>query len=82
MSWTARNFYFHASYIYTASAHPSSVGGYASFDLFNPAGQSMIYCDLASSQLSDFFDGTVQYKCNDTRSSFDFNRASGQLRVK
>lgn len=81
MSWTARNFDFHASYIFTTPAHQNS-WGYASFDLFNPADQSTTHCDAASSQLSDFFYGTVQYKCNDTRSSFDFNRASGQLRVK
>ncbi|KAG7293968.1 hypothetical protein NEMBOFW57_004029 [Staphylotrichum longicolle] len=81
MSWTASNFDFHASVIYSTPAHLSSARGYASFDLFNPADQSTTHCDAASSQFFDFFDGTVQYKCNDTRSSFDFNRVSGQLRV-
>jgi hypothetical protein len=81
MSWTASNFDFRASVIYSTPAHLASAWGYVSFDLFNPADQSTTHCDAASSQELNFFYGTVQYKCNDPRSSFDFDRASGQLRV-
>ncbi|KAL2132845.1 hypothetical protein VTI74DRAFT_3244 [Chaetomium olivicolor] len=81
MSWTASNFDFQASVIYTTPAHLGLADGYASFDLFNPADQSTTHCHAASHQFPDFFYGTVQYKCDDTRSSFDFNRVSGQLRV-
>ncbi len=81
MSWTARAFDFHASYIFTTPAHQNS-WGYASFELFNPADQSTTHCEAASNQLSDFFYGTVQYKCNDTRTTFDFSRPANQLRVQ
>jgi hypothetical protein len=84
-AWVARAFDFHASYIFTTPAHQNS-WGYASFDLFNPADQSTAHCEARSNQLSDFFYGTVQYKCNDTMragsTSFDFSRPSGQLRVE
>ncbi|KAK4150836.1 hypothetical protein C8A00DRAFT_36523 [Chaetomidium leptoderma] len=82
--WEARAFDFHASYIFTTPAHQNS-WGYASFDLFNPADESTARCEASSSQLSDFFYGTVQYKCNDTlrngATSFDFSRPANQLRV-
>ena len=81
MSWTARAFDFHASYIFSTPAHQNS-WGYASFELFNPADQSTTHCEAASNQLSDFFYGTLEYKCNDTRTTFDFNRPANQLRVK
>ena len=81
MAWTARAFDFHASYIFTTPAHQNS-WGYASFELFNPADQSTTHCEAASNQLSDFFYGTVQYKCNDTRTTFDFSRPANQLRVQ
>ncbi|KAK4096731.1 hypothetical protein N658DRAFT_510972 [Parathielavia hyrcaniae] len=83
-AWLARSFDFHASYIFTTPAHQNS-WGYASFDLYNPADQSTARCEAASNQLSDFFYGTVPYKCNDTQrvgsTSFDFSRASSRLRV-
>ncbi|KAL2268954.1 hypothetical protein VTJ83DRAFT_3800 [Remersonia thermophila] len=84
-SWQAQNFDFQASYIFTTPSHQNS-WGYVSFDLFNPAVQKTTRCEAASNQLSDFFYGTVQYKCNDTalirETSFDFNRPLNQLRVK
>jgi len=83
-AWTVKNFDFHASYIFTTPAHQNS-WGYVSFDLVNPADQSTAHCEAASSQLSDFFYGTVQYKCNDTQrlgsTSFDFARPTNQLRL-
>lgn len=81
MAWTARAFDFHASYVFTTPAHQNS-WGYASFDLLNPADGSTARCEAASNQLSDFFYGTVQYTCNDTRTTFDFSRPANQLRVK
>ncbi|KAK3297231.1 uncharacterized protein B0H64DRAFT_121216 [Chaetomium fimeti] len=83
-AWTAKNFDFHASYIFTTPSHQNS-WGYVSFDLLNPADQSTTHCEGASNQLSDFFYGTVAYKCNDTarigETSFDFARPTNQLRV-
>jgi hypothetical protein len=83
-AWTAKNFDFHASYIFTTPAHQNS-WGYVSFDLVNPADQTTTHCEGQSNQLSDFFYGTVPYKCNDTarigRTSFDFARPTNQLRL-
>lgn len=84
-AWAVRAFDFHASYTFTTPAHQNS-WGYVSFDLVNPADQSTAHCEAASSQLSDFFYGTVQYKCNDTlragSTRFDFSRPANQLRVE
>jgi hypothetical protein len=85
-AWLARQFDFHASYIFTTPAHQNS-WGYVSFDLFNPADQSATHCQAASNQLSDFFYGTMQYQCDDEAAgrigstSFDFARPTNQLRV-
>jgi len=83
-AWTAKNFDFHASYIFTTPAHQNS-WGYVSFDLYNPGDQTTAHCEGTSNQLSDFFYGTVPYKCNDTarigETSFDFARPTNQLRV-
>jgi hypothetical protein len=83
-AWLARSFDFHASYIFTTPAHQNS-WGFVSFDLCNPADQSTARCEAQSDQLSDFFYGTVPYKCNDTArhgaTSFDFSRPQNLLRV-
>lgn len=83
-AWTAKNFDFHASYTFTTPSHQNS-WGYVSFDLVNPADQTTTHCEAASSQLSDFFYGTVAYKCNDTarvgETTFDFARPTNQLRI-
>lgn len=85
-AWLARQFDFHASYIFTTPSHQNS-WGYASFDLFNPADQSTTHCQGQSNQLSDFFYGTVQYQCDDAgagragETSFDFDRPTGRMRV-
>lgn len=80
--WKVQAFDFHASYIFSTPAHQNS-WGYASFDLINPADHTTTHCEGASSQLSDFFYGTVPYKCNDTErvgeTSFTFNRPTGEL---
>jgi hypothetical protein len=85
-SWRALAFDFHASYTFSTPAHQNS-WGYVSFDLLNPADDSTTHCEAQSSQLSDFFYGTVPYRCNDTgadrlgTTTFDFSRPSGQLRL-
>ncbi|KAK4141253.1 uncharacterized protein C8A04DRAFT_31231 [Dichotomopilus funicola] len=75
--WTVQDFDFHASYIFSTPAHQNS-WGYAFFDLVNPAEQTITHCEGSSSQLSDFFYGTVSYKCDD-KTSFTFNRPTGEL---
>lgn len=79
-SWTVKNFDFHANYIFSTPAHQNS-WGYTNFDLFNPADHSTTHCAAASSQLTDFFYGTVQYACDDPRANFNFSRPTNQLGV-
>ncbi|KAK3994808.1 hypothetical protein QBC44DRAFT_40624 [Cladorrhinum sp. PSN332] len=85
-NWTVKSFDFHANYIFSTPAHQNS-WGYSSFDLFNPADLSTVSCSAASSQLNDFFYGTIPYTCNDTATGrhgatkFDFNRPTGELRA-
>ncbi|AEO56633.1 hypothetical protein MYCTH_2078150 [Thermothelomyces thermophilus ATCC 42464] len=83
-AWTAKAFDFHASYIFSTPSHQNS-WGYVSFDLVNPADQTTTHCEASSNQLSDFFYGNFQYKCNDTerlgKTTFDFNRPANLLRV-
>ncbi|KXX73715.1 hypothetical protein MMYC01_207260 [Madurella mycetomatis] len=85
-AWLARQFDFHASYVFRTPSHQNS-WGYVSFDLFNPADQSTTHCQAQSNQLSEFFYGTVPYRCDDEgagrsgRTSFDFDRATGRVRL-
>ncbi|KAL2022386.1 hypothetical protein VTK56DRAFT_5453 [Thermocarpiscus australiensis] len=83
-AWLARSLDYHASYVFSTPSHQNS-WGYVSFDLFNPADQTTAHCEAASNQLSEFFYGNMQYKCNDTlrsgSTSFDFSKPTGQLRV-
>jgi hypothetical protein len=86
--WTVQNFDYHASYIFTTPAHQNS-WGYANFKLANPAVPDFVAsCSAASSQLSDFFYGTLQYNCTYDGSAsepgpapaeFTFSRPSGEL---
>ncbi|KAK4168994.1 hypothetical protein QBC43DRAFT_83964 [Cladorrhinum sp. PSN259] len=82
--WTVKSFDFHANYIFSTPAHQNS-WGYSSFELSNPADQSTVSCSAASSQINDFFYGTIPYACNDTgrhgTTKFDFNRPTGELRA-
>ena len=89
-AWLARSFDYHASYVFTTPAHQNS-WGFASFDLFNPADKTTAKCEARSSQLQDFFYGTVAYQCDDAganggegrlgKTSFDFSRPEGRVRV-
>ncbi|KAI0840328.1 hypothetical protein F5Y06DRAFT_262363 [Hypoxylon sp. FL0890] len=84
-AWTVENFDYHASYIFTTPAHQNS-WGYVNFNLTNPALEYQAICSASSDQLSDFFYGTMQYKCtvpdgSTTETTFDFSRPSGVLDV-
>lgn len=88
--WTVEDFDYHASYIFTTPAHQNS-WGYVNFNLSNPAVPDLLAsCNAASSQLSDFFYGTMQYNCTfdgqvgqpgPAPAKFTFNRPSGELDI-
>lgn len=86
-AWTVKDFDFHASYIFSTPAHQNS-WGYVSFNLSNPAVPDVVAsCSAQSSQLSDFFFGTVSYQCTyggaagPAPATFSFNRPSGELAI-
>ncbi|KAI3320444.1 hypothetical protein HD806DRAFT_538281 [Xylariaceae sp. AK1471] len=84
-SWTIKSFTYRASYIFTTPAHQNS-WGYVNFNLTNPALLGEVACSAQSSQLYDFFYGNFNYNCilptgSTTKTSFDFNRPSGQLDI-
>ncbi|KAK3370516.1 hypothetical protein B0H63DRAFT_454681 [Podospora didyma] len=82
--WDVQAFDYHASFIFTTPAHQNS-WGYVNFNLSNPADKSLAKCSASSNQLSDFFYGNMVYNCETAEGkqtgSFDFNKASGELRV-
>ncbi|KJZ79483.1 hypothetical protein HIM_00952 [Hirsutella minnesotensis 3608] len=84
--WTVGNFDYHASYIFTTPAHQNS-WGYVNFTLENAAVPYKAQCSGASSQLNDFFYGTMPYKCTlpepytGDEATFLFSRPSGQLNL-
>lgn len=85
-AWTIQDFDYHASYIFTTPAHQNS-WGYVNFNLTNPALTYAVQCSGQSSQLSDFFYGSPSYPCTGpngtkTDTTFDFNRATGELRIQ
>lgn len=84
-SWSIEDFDYHASYVFTTPAHQNS-WGYVNFNLTNPALEYPAVCSASSSQLSDFFYGTMIYNCelpesSTTKATFDFSRPSGELNV-
>lgn len=89
--WTIQDFDYHASYIFTTPSHQNS-WGYVNFSLSNPAlpDVQVASCNAASSQLSEFFYGTLQYNCTfdgqlgepgPAPAKFTFSRPSGELVV-
>lgn len=84
--WKVENFDYHASYIFTTPAHQNS-WGYVNFTLSNSAVKYKPVCSASSSQLSDFFYGTVNYDCKipakyaGDEATFSFSRPSGDLRI-
>ncbi|KAK5996935.1 hypothetical protein PT974_02282 [Cladobotryum mycophilum] len=83
-SWTVHDFDFHASYIFSTPAHQNS-WGYANFTLENPALEEKHICSATSSQLSDFFYGTVVYECvsvtDGDKATFTYSRPDNVLRI-
>jgi len=84
-AWAVEAFDYHASYIFTTPAHQNS-WGYATFTLSNPALTYKGECSAASSQLSDFFYGTIPYSCvfpegSSAHGEFNYNRPSGLLNI-
>ena len=87
LEWTAHAFDYHASYIFSNPAHQNS-WGYVTFNLTNTVVPYTAVCSAASSQLSDFFYGTVDYTCKlpaeapaGAAVKFRFSRPSGQLDI-
>ncbi|KAK0612782.1 hypothetical protein B0T17DRAFT_459803, partial [Bombardia bombarda] len=86
--WTVQNFDYHASYIFSTPAHQNS-WGYVNFNLTNNLSPpTTAVCSAASSQLSDFFYGTVSYACTlpadapeGSAVGFLFSRPSGKLDI-
>ncbi|KAI5867895.1 hypothetical protein GGS23DRAFT_543019 [Durotheca rogersii] len=83
--WTIEDFVYHSNYIFTTPAHQNS-WGYVDFNLTNPALEYPAVCSARSNQLSDFFYGTMPYRCtvpdgSTTETTFDFSRPSGALNV-
>ncbi|RYP16626.1 hypothetical protein DL765_005017 [Monosporascus sp. GIB2] len=81
--WTIEDFDFHSSYLFTTPAHQNS-WGYVNFNVTNPALNYKASCKAASSQLSEFFYGTMVYDCTtpdntSAETTFSFSRPSGQL---
>lgn len=81
--WTITDLEYHASYIFSTPAHQNS-WGYVSFNVTNPAVPYVVPCTAASSQLSDFFYGTMIYECPVPAGSggaltFTYNRPTGEL---
>lgn len=82
--WTVHDFDYHASYTFTTPSHQNSYG-YVNFTLENPALDYRPVCSASSSQLQDFFYGTMVYNCDvpieSDAASFNFSRPSGQLEI-
>ncbi|KAH7029563.1 uncharacterized protein B0I36DRAFT_326014 [Microdochium trichocladiopsis] len=62
LAWGLEDFVYNASYLFTTPSHQNS-WGYANFELSNSALTYKASCHAASSQLSDFFYGTLNYDC-------------------
>jgi hypothetical protein len=87
LRWTVHGFDYHASYTFTNPAHQNS-WGYVNFNLTNNVVPYTALCAASSSQLSDFFYGTVDYSCTlpasapaEATVTFRFSRPSGHLDI-
>jgi len=80
--WIVRDFDYHASYIFTTPAHQNS-WGYINFNLTNTAVDYTIPCSASSSQLSDFFYGSMWYSCltpeGGSPTYFQYDRPTGRI---
>jgi hypothetical protein len=87
LKWTVHSFDYYASYLFTNPAHQNS-WGYVNFNLTNNIVPYTAVCEASSSQLTDFFYGTVDYTCilqadapAGAAVKFRFSRPSGQLDI-
>ncbi|KAL2131456.1 hypothetical protein VTI74DRAFT_5086 [Chaetomium olivicolor] len=87
LQWTVHGFDYHASYIFSTPSHQNS-WGYVNFNITNNVVPYTAVCSAASSQLTDFFYGTVEYTCTlpatapaSAAVKFRFSRPSGQLDI-
>lgn len=82
--WTVDDFDFHASYTFSTPAHQNS-WGYVNFTLTNSVLDYKPICSASSSQLEDFFYGTMVYDCkvpeNAEEATFTYSRPSGALQI-
>ncbi|KAK3314448.1 hypothetical protein B0H66DRAFT_576715 [Apodospora peruviana] len=92
LEWSVKNFDYHASYTFTTPAHQNSFG-YVNFNLTNNLKPDIkAVCSAASSQLTDFYYGSMPYSCELTATGKDpvpagtavtwtFNRPTGELAI-
>ena len=82
--WTVVDLDFHGDYTFTTPAHQNS-WGYINFVLRSPGFPYEAKCSAASSQLSDFFYGNVEYKCDVPNAAdsvtFTFSRPDNKLSI-
>lgn len=86
--WNVDGFDFHSRYIFSTPAHQNS-HGYVNFNLSNSAMPDVhLSCSAVSTQLQEFFYGSMWYQCTtDGKSygpapaSFTFNRPMGELDI-
>jgi hypothetical protein len=79
-----RDFDFHAQYYFSSPSHQNS-WGYVNFTLEHAVLNYKSVCTAASSQMYDFFYGTVIYNCSvpvpDDAATFTFSRPNGELKI-
>ncbi|EAQ87049.1 hypothetical protein CHGG_08302 [Chaetomium globosum CBS 148.51] len=88
LRWTVHGFDYHASYTFTNPAHQNS-WGYVNFNLTSNVVPYTAVCSASSSQLSNFFYGTVDYSCSlpadapaGASVTFRYSSPSGKLEIK
>lgn len=82
-----KDFDFHASWTFSTPAHQNS-WGYINFTLANAAVDYEYQCSAASSWLSDFYYGNIDYNCTDPatgqqtqRGTFSYSRPATTLAI-
>jgi hypothetical protein len=88
LQWTVQGFDYHAQYTFTSPAHQNS-WGYVNFNVSNNVVPYTAVCGASSSQLTDFFYGTMDYTCTlpaaapiGSTVKFRFSRPAGQLDIE
>lgn len=83
--WTVQNFDYHASYTFSTPAHQIA-SGFVNFTLANKGVAYSPVCSAMSTQLEDFFYGTMIYDCeipnnSSDKATFTFNRPTGEVQI-